>query len=136
MASSIHAIHRPIARVRRGDTPFILQTPGQDGEYFGYNHGSAQQDQVPEELNEHDFELDSRGVYSLKGKTSMRPEAMAQASRPQRGPILRAGSVGTVRVQRRAKLASKLREVFDLTDIEEVVAGSYFCNHSDPSRSL
>ena len=35
----------------------------------------------------------------------------------------RSGSMGTVKIQRRARLAEKLREVFDVPGIEEVVAG-------------
>ena len=35
------------------------------------------------------------------------------------------GTVNTVKVERRAKLAEKLREVFDLQGIQEVVSGQY-----------
>lgn len=56
----------------------------------------------------------------------MRIESKIPSTRTQRGLPLRAGSMATVRVQRRAKLASKLREVFDLDDIHEVVAGLFF----------
>ena len=128
MASSIHAIHRPIAHVRRGDTPFISQNPGHDGEYFGYNHahGTIQSEQISDELIEEDFELGGAEVSIVKGKTPMRIESKIPSTRTQRGLPLRAGSMATVRVQRRAKLASKLREVFDLDDIHEVVAGLFF----------
>ncbi|KAF8490722.1 hypothetical protein JB92DRAFT_3090591 [Gautieria morchelliformis] len=122
LASSIHAIHRPLAHVRRGDTPFLSQTPGQDGEYFGYNHGSVSQIQTPEDTIEEDFELSGTDISAQKGKAPIRPEVKTQTNRHTRGPMLRAGSMATVRVQRRAKLASKLREVFDLNDINEVVA--------------
>ena len=127
LASSIHAIHRPIARVRHGDTPFISKSPKHDGEYFGYNrsHGSMVQEQSPDELNEVDFELGDAEVSTLKGKAPIRSEVTTPSTRTARGPMLRAGSMATVRVQRRAKLACKLREVFDLDDIEEVVAGSF-----------
>ena len=37
----------------------------------------------------------------------------------------RSGSMGTVKLQRRAKLAEKLREVFSVEGIEEVVAGAF-----------
>ena len=39
---------------------------------------------------------------------------------------LRKPSMATVRLKRRARLAEKLREVFELKDIEEVVAGMRF----------
>ena len=36
----------------------------------------------------------------------------------------RSGSMATVKLQRRARLAEKLREIFDLNGIEEVIAGA------------
>jgi sterol 3beta-glucosyltransferase len=39
----------------------------------------------------------------------------------------RSGSVNTVRVKRRARLAEKLKEVFELSSIEEVQAGEHAC---------
>jgi sterol 3beta-glucosyltransferase len=128
LASSIHAIHRSVAHIRRGDTPFISQSPGHDGEYFGYNHahGTIQPEQISEELNEEDFELGGAEASTVKGKAPMPMDAKIPLIQPHRGLPLRVGSMATVRVQRRAKLASKLREVFDLSDIEEVVAGSFF----------
>ncbi|KAF8592020.1 glycosyltransferase family 1 protein [Ramaria rubella] len=127
LASSIHTIYRPIARIRRGDTPFISQTPGQDGEYFGYSRGlveqGQEQEQILEELIEDDFEPDSTAQgSSLKDATLAPPEVKTEESPARRGPMLRAGSMATVRVQRRAKLAFKLQEVFELDDIKEVVA--------------
>lgn len=37
----------------------------------------------------------------------------------------RQGSMATVRLQRRAMLAEKLRDIYELDDIEEVHAGQY-----------
>lgn len=48
---------------------------------------------------------------------------------PQRGPNHRSMSVATVRVKRRTKLALKLREVFDIEDITEVVAGTFWLTY-------
>jgi hypothetical protein len=39
-----------------------------------------------------------------------------------RAPMARSGSMATVRLQRRAKLAEKLKDVFELKDIDEVWA--------------
>jgi hypothetical protein len=42
---------------------------------------------------------------------------------PVRVPPMRSGSMATVRIQRRAQLAEKLKDVFELKGIEEVWAG-------------
>ena len=42
---------------------------------------------------------------------------------PERMGFSRQGSMATVRLKRRAKLAEKLKEVFGLREIEDVVAG-------------
>jgi sterol 3beta-glucosyltransferase len=54
---------------------------------------------------------------------------------PERIYMSRSGSMATVRLQRRTKLAQKLREVFDLEGIDEVRAGtcssaSFMCSLS------
>ncbi len=39
----------------------------------------------------------------------------------------RSGSMATVKLQRRARLAEKLREIFEISGIEEVIAGKWHC---------
>ena len=48
---------------------------------------------------------------------------VASSSPPLLDKHLRQGSMATVRLQRRAMLAEKLRDIFELDDIEEVRAG-------------
>ena len=43
----------------------------------------------------------------------------------QPSKYVRSGSLATIRVMRRSKLASKLREIFEIKDIEEVTAGKF-----------
>ena len=48
----------------------------------------------------------------------------------------RAGSMATVRLHRRARLAEKLKEVYDLDDIREVWAGLSFVLHVTANHLL
>lgn len=41
------------------------------------------------------------------------------------GMMRRSTSLATVKLQRRARLAEKLKEVFDVKEVTEVIAGSY-----------
>ena len=42
---------------------------------------------------------------------------------PMKPHSTRSGSMATVKLQRRARLAEKLREIFEISGIEEVIAG-------------
>ena len=48
----------------------------------------------------------------------------------------RAGSMATVRLHRRARLAEKLKEVYDLDDIREVWAGLSSVSHVNVNQRL
>ncbi|KAF8528029.1 glycosyltransferase family 1 protein [Hysterangium stoloniferum] len=120
LASSIHALYRPIANSRR-DTPFLTQRQDQDADYFDYVASTTEPETMPEETTG-DFEIDHSQIAGSNGKGSSRSLVSTPVAHSQRGPMLRAGSMATVRLQRRAKLASKLREIFELDDIQEVVA--------------
>jgi len=50
-------------------------------------------------------------------------EQTGETSVQLRPSIARSGTMATVRIQRRARLAEKLKEVFDLDGIQEVLAG-------------
>jgi sterol 3beta-glucosyltransferase len=113
LASSIHAIHRPVARSRRFDAapemiqesePDINGSPGSDDE-------SVEDFEATPRIGEHEV------AKRLEGE-------VGQTSR-NRFRMIRNASMGTVKIQRRARLAEKLREVFELQGIEEVWAGIY-----------
>ncbi|KZT52776.1 glycosyltransferase family 1 protein [Calocera cornea HHB12733] len=104
MTSSIHTIHRPVARMRR-----LTGSPQASpiGPSMG-QIGSEDEQESPDEMEEaEDFEPSSL------------PVAVAPIMRPTN---LRTQSLATVKLQRRGKLAQKLRDVFGLEDIEEVLA--------------
>lgn len=115
LASSIHTIHRPVARSRRTDVPSLsvrLERVDSDPEEIGLEHG----------VEVGDFERIPRPTYSVPDvmapmALSGKPDAV-----PRRAAMNRSGSMATVRLQRRARLAEKLQDVFELKDITEVWA--------------
>ncbi|KAL1739049.1 hypothetical protein HDZ31DRAFT_69347, partial [Schizophyllum fasciatum] len=117
LASSIHTIHRPLARSRRqgtsssqrrrmpqdGDTETITEDEG-EGEDFEETTPRISHAPPPPQI---DTRMPSRRT---SGQSTIRT------------PPSRTGSMATVRVQRRNRLASKLKEVFELEGIDEVIA--------------
>ncbi|KAG8968998.1 Sterol 3-beta-glucosyltransferase, partial [Tulasnella sp. 427] len=164
MASSIHAIYRPVARSNRG-TPATARPhqrggkprPGPTAEgYFGPTSESEAQDdelddlEEEEEENHEDFDLATRPpllplaakydpnapspiMSSYSGNTRLlTPDAAPLVASPVSGlppksSVLslpnpaRQDSLATVRAKRKARLAEKLREVFGLKEVEEVI---------------
>jgi sterol 3beta-glucosyltransferase len=125
LASSIHVIHRPLARSRRGTSELLRETRskpyspiGEEGSDIEY---IAHYEEEPE-----DFELPAllpSEVQSLRPQLAT-PTPPAQVGVGGRRPsVARAGTSATVKLQRRAQLADKLREIFELDDIKEVLAG-------------
>lgn len=132
LASSIHTIHRPVARSRLA-TPAFERAVGIPGnpplevaeDYFS-NPLSADED---DGLRDFDEETTPDGVPNpFKEPSQMKlhlpEEKLAKIEGKRRmPPPTRAASMATVRMKRRAKLADKLKEVFGIPDIKEVVAG-------------
>lgn len=81
-----------------------------------------------EEIEAEDFERTPRPVAAtteyvreVASNSSMAP-AVNTSIIPRRMMMSRTGSMATVRLQRRARLAEKLKDVFELKDIDEVWA--------------
>lgn len=121
LSSSIHTIHRPLARSHRINIPISSK--------LSYRQPPQEEDtledvsQSEEEL-ENDFEealrpTDEAPLHLLTGETVGATESPS----PFNAMRERAGSLATVRFHRRARLAEKLKEVYDLDDIKEVWAG-------------
>ncbi|KZP00758.1 glycosyltransferase family 1 protein [Calocera viscosa TUFC12733] len=104
MTSSIHTIHRPVARMRR-----LTGSPQASPIGPSMAHiDSDQEQESPDEMEEaEDFEIGPAPGITVA---------------PSRPTNLRSQSLATVKLQRRGKLAQKLRDVFGLDDIEEVLA--------------
>ncbi|KAF8139999.1 glycosyltransferase family 1 protein [Boletus edulis] len=129
MASSIHAIYRPVARSRRKENShFIFPGKIPPAQIEGY--------EAPH--SEHDVNLTSDDDIDADDFEAMtpRPPNSQEYSQPthtppstvQLGPAMRrrapsrTGSMTTVKVTRRTRLAEKLKEIFDLEAINEVLA--------------
>ena len=122
LASSIHSIYRPLARSHRHNVSSARRnafTPGGVAEEPG-------PEEPPESDQGEDFEDPSPEVASstTAGRNSALHSSAASHSFT-RPPSSRTGSLNTIKLQRRARLTEKLREVFELPDIGEVYAGMF-----------
>ncbi|EMD41640.1 glycosyltransferase family 1 protein [Gelatoporia subvermispora B] len=135
LASSIHTIYRPLARSRRGDAQRRSRTSNlstlSDNEDVPSSQEPEQETIMSEEEIGEDFEPTTPGPSELEPDTHARtlrkpldtlPELEALDTSVSRGAQTRSGSMATVKLQRRARLAEKLRGVFELDDIHEVIA--------------
>ncbi|PFH54756.1 glycosyltransferase family 1 protein [Amanita thiersii Skay4041] len=118
LASSIHAIYRPLARSRRLSSPAALRRNG-IAVYATVAEEPGQEDSLgSDEDDTEDFEYPTSHVHqSISNSKQHSPVTSLTYSRP---PPARSCSGATVKLQRRARLAEKLRQVFDLPGIEEV----------------
>lgn len=128
MASSIHAIYRPVARSRRRET---------SQSNFSGNTFPAQRevDEAPhsdtnltsdDDVDADDFEATTPRPRISQGyseATHIPPPTVQLGPAMRRRTPSRAGSMTTVKVTRRTRLAEKLKEIFDLEAINEVLAG-------------
>ena len=130
LASSIHTIYRPVARSRHADSSTSQE--------------QSQRSMISDEdTDADDFELPksvatSRRASNRRDKpTGLSP--VLEHTFPKvdlRYQAERSGSMSTVQTvkpNRRARLAEKLGEVFDLIGINEVIAGGYHTSTLDTS---
>ena len=139
LTSSIHAIYRPLARLRRERTAGssrAAKTPDLPSVSDGEDTQQPDDTLVSDGEAEGDFESPAEGLVTDPSHSGrMSPEtipdldtsvpSMPAVARRERATS-RSGSMATVRQDRRAQLAEKLRDVFDLGNINEVVAGISF----------
>ena len=122
MSSSIHTIHRPLARSLRIPIPNSkLQPLGtMEEEHIDDTPGS-------EEDLENDFEETPRMPTVVPKQLQPKGNAVLNTTdlaSPFDGMRERAPSMATIRIHRRTRLAEKLKEVYELDDIKEVWAGA------------
>lgn len=127
LSSSIHAI---FARAKLGKRPARQATSSALETVHDTEESSRTEDpSVLDEESEEDFEphTPSQDKVSKPRPFTVSPQATLDLNIPgleARGSeITHSTNGGTVKLQRRAKLAEKLRTVYDLKDIHEVVAG-------------
>jgi sterol 3beta-glucosyltransferase len=140
VASSIHTIHRPVARSRRSDAP---PSPNVNLLHPSFTTSNAYPTLIETtEDPDHDDSLDASEAepedFEDTPSTSESDRLMItnervtspltqQPSFPvvvRKTAPARSESMMTVRLQRRARLAEKLKDVFELPGIEEVWAGT------------
>ncbi|KAG5653494.1 hypothetical protein H0H81_012703 [Sphagnurus paluster] len=122
LASSIHTIHRPLARSRRLSIPAPAR--GGTSPYSPLQEEGSDAPTSEDEPDAEDFEETPRPVDALISNPSVSTEKRKGRMGLAQSRInhSRTGSMATVRLQRRAGLAEKLKEVFELDAIEEVWA--------------
>ncbi|KAJ7275436.1 glycosyltransferase family 1 protein [Mycena haematopus] len=130
LASSIHTIYRPLARSQRlnqpGQSPRRKALPQQ---YTVVTEEEPASDTTLGSEEEPDAEEDfEEALATPRPPYAERPmplhERFQQQTENAKIPpsMMRSGSMATVRIQRRVRLAEKLKQVFDLDGIEEVWA--------------
>lgn len=125
MASSIHAIYRPVARSRRAEAS--LSSTALPSPEEGHESSDGDLDVTcfsEEDADAEDFEAATprpadvpKPEHAVPELTALRPEMYMR-----RRASSRAGSITTVKVDRRTRLAEKLKEIFELDAIDEVLA--------------
>ncbi|CAE6416534.1 unnamed protein product, partial [Rhizoctonia solani] len=130
LASSIHTIHRPVAHSRLA-TPSFNQSihygtnpPFEIAEDYFSNPLSTDED---DGLRDFDEATPQESLPDPFKGPQMRLQLPADKLPKSEGkrrmpPTMRTASMATVRMKRRSKLAEKLKEVFGVPEIKEVVA--------------
>ena len=80
--------------------------------------------QYPTIMSEEEDDFDPPTIHSSLS-TSLKPTPSTPASRRLNRRFSTTGSMATIRVKRRAQLADKLRDIFELEGIHQVVAGQH-----------
>jgi sterol 3beta-glucosyltransferase len=128
LSSSIHTIYRPVARSRRLSlSQMRTRSTLVEGGSIQHTRDSPTQIEEEETEEEDDFEESTPRpantppalITGIKGHP---PDRILSSASLARTAPTRTGSMATVKLQRQAKLADKLREIFDLPAIEEVRA--------------
>ena len=139
IASSIHTIHRPIARSRKLDSPLSMKAPGNKGKGPAYTAIPPSSDEEEGDVSDEDEDFELTPIEPpaspLPQIGNQNTEVTGSPTTPEkkkdrlvhlrRANMTRSASLATVRIKRRNMLAQKLKEVFNLNDINEVVAGAF-----------
>jgi sterol 3beta-glucosyltransferase len=117
LASSLHTIHRPFARSQRVPIPNAFNPSAHPPKKKRVDLD----DTSSEEEIENDFE-DTPRIAGAAPSQFIKDSATAEE-----GPAQEHGaSLATIRLHRRMHLAEKLKQVFELDDIHEVLSGMHF----------
>ena len=139
LASSIHTIHRPIARSRKHERERPVISKRRDGSRTpGHFTPLAYSEDDEDSLSAEDEDFEATPVITQRSQCieeiPMDEETAAISTQPGRNPdfdrmamlrrsMTRTSSLATVRIKRRTRLADKLKDIFGLNEIREVIAG-------------
>jgi sterol 3beta-glucosyltransferase len=115
LASSIHTIHRPLARSQRVPIPDAFNTNARPPKKKRVNLEDVSSD---DDDMENDFEDTPRITGAVPSQFIKDSTTGEEDPTQERG-----GSLPTIRLHRRMHLAEKLKQVFELEDIHEVLTG-------------
>ena len=122
MASSIHAIHRPVARSQRRER--AGKNKGKTAQETFTSDTEEDERQYPTILSEEEDDFDPPTIPTNL-PTLLKPTPSTPPPRRLNKRFNTTGSMATIRVKRRAQLADKLRDIFELKGIQQVVAGQH-----------
>jgi hypothetical protein len=125
LSSSIHTIHRPVARIRKRGQSLTVQRKPQL--FIPEEADSGEDESYEEEEEDFDRNAPRLGSQSRLGDSMQslhHSTTLSEGSVPT-PTFSRTSSFSTVRVQRRTTLAEKLKDVFEVPDIHEVTSGLY-----------
>lgn len=122
MASSIHAIHRPVARSQRRER--ASKDKSKMAHEIFMSDTEEEERQYPTILSEEEDDFDPPTIPA-NFPTPLKPAPSVPAPRRLHRQFSTTGSIATIRVKRRTQLADKLRDVFELQGIQQVVAGQH-----------
>lgn len=117
LASSIHAIHRPLARSLRVPIPHAFKA--------GPRSSPAASEELEDVSSDEDLENDFEETPRLPEAVPSHLAADAELPESAEGGLSQEhpGGLATIRLDRRMRLAEKLKDVFELDGINEVLAG-------------
>jgi hypothetical protein len=122
MASSIHAIHRPVARSQRRER--AGKGKSRKAQEIFTSDTEEEERHYPTILSEEEGDFDPP-TTTISLPTPPKPTPSTPVSRRLNKRFNTTGSIATIRVKRRAQLADKLRDIFELQGIQQVVAGQH-----------
>lgn len=146
MASSIHTIYRPVARSRKMSLTSRSRPRLHVSTLSPTEYSSDEIVQSDEEPDADDFEETTPKAPDPAAPSHLQLRSVSYVTQRQLGSSKlpevvamsrsgRSGSMATVRLQRRTKLAEKLRDIFELDGIEEVQAGTFGILFGNPPHT-
>ena len=138
LASSIHTIHRPIARSRKHERERPKMARRKDGSRTPGHFTPIASSDEEDSLSAEDEDFEATPVITQRSQcieeVPMDEETAAVSAQPGKNPdidrmallrrsMTRTSSLATVRIKRRTRLADKLKDIFGLNEIREVIAG-------------